>query len=418
MKVVVIGSGFGGLACALLLARQGCDVTVLERQEQPGGCLQSYRRGTCTFDTGLHYVGGLAEGQSLYSLFDELGLMQLPWHRLDADGFDRVTIGGETFVFAEGYGHFADTLAERFPHEREALRQYTDLLRDLPSMQDIGEVAAYDYLRQTFRDPLLIDVLAGTSMKTELRRESLPLFHFAHGLSSYVQSSWRLQGDGNIIVNTLIEGIRSCGGAIRCSTEVVELIEREGRISAARCADGSVCEGDVFVSDVHPTLTFQMVKQSTVLKRIFRHRFDMLANTVGMFTASLVLKPATLSYFNHNKYIYRRANVWDAPPEDGTVDRVMVSCRVPVGDAPLQVDLLTPMPWSLCQPWADTSVGRRGADYLQMKQRMAEACISLAEQQLPGLQAAVSTMYTYPIRGRQQFLYVVCCHVISSALFR
>ena len=57
--VVIIGSGFGGLVCAHLLSQTGRSVLVLERQVQPGGCIQSYRRHNNTFDTGLHYIGGL-----------------------------------------------------------------------------------------------------------------------------------------------------------------------------------------------------------------------------------------------------------------------------------------------------------------------------------------------------------------------
>lgn len=401
-RVVVIGSGFGGLACALLLAKAGREVLVLERQVQPGGCLQSYQRGRYSFDTGLHYVGGLAEGQPVHALFDELGLLSLPWHRLDADGFDRVTIGDETFCFAEGYDRFAETLAARFPHERQALHDYAELLRNLPAIQEIGEVAAYDYLTRTFSDPLLMNVLAGTALKMELRRESLPLFHFAHGLSSFVGSSWRLRGDGNSMVRALTDAIRAAGGTIVCQAEVEELVEREGRIVAARCANGEVYEGSQFVSDVHPAQTFDMVRESQVLKKLFRRRIGMLDNTWGMFTASLVLRPQTLRYFNHNKYVYRRANVWDEPPHDGSVDRVMVSARVPEdgSDDVTQIDLLTPMHWSLCQQWTETKVGRRGEDYLQLKQRMTEGCVALAERVIPGLgtmveQVVTSTPLTY-----------------------
>ena len=63
--VVIIGSGFGGLVCAHLLAKAGKRVLVLERQLQAGGCIQSYQRRGQAFDTGLHYVGGLGEGQKL-----------------------------------------------------------------------------------------------------------------------------------------------------------------------------------------------------------------------------------------------------------------------------------------------------------------------------------------------------------------
>ena len=70
--VVVIGSGFGGLACAHLLSMAGRSVLVLESHWQPGGCLQSYQRKGHTFDTGLHYVGGLREGETRLPLMARL----------------------------------------------------------------------------------------------------------------------------------------------------------------------------------------------------------------------------------------------------------------------------------------------------------------------------------------------------------
>ena len=81
-EVVVAGSGLGGLICAWLLAKDGRQVVVLERQAQPGGCIQSYPRKGLHLDTGLHYVGGLGEGQNLHRIFDHLGLMKLPWQHI------------------------------------------------------------------------------------------------------------------------------------------------------------------------------------------------------------------------------------------------------------------------------------------------------------------------------------------------
>jgi phytoene desaturase len=37
MRIIVIGSGFGGLAAAIRLQHQGHDVTIIEKRDKPGG---------------------------------------------------------------------------------------------------------------------------------------------------------------------------------------------------------------------------------------------------------------------------------------------------------------------------------------------------------------------------------------------
>ena len=393
--VVVIGSGLGGLVCGALLAREGKRVLVLERQAQPGGCMQSYQRDGLSFDTGFHYVGGLEEGQPLQAVFSHLGLMQLPWVRLDADGFDYVTIGHQTFPLAEGYDRFADTLGEYFPKEKEALGQYVNLLRHLPSIEEIGTVNAYDWLKSHFNDSLLINVLSGSAIKMELRRESLPLFTFAHGMSSYIGSSWRLRGGGHLIVNALVNDINRLGGKVVCHAEVNKLVEKDGRLVAVRSTKGNVYEGHVFISDVHPQVTFGWLDDSKLIKNTFRRRINAMENSFGMFTVSLVLKPGVLPYFNHNKYVYKKPNVWTFHEDVGGIGGVMVSCRVPeTGYDARQIDLLTPVSWKLFESWADTTVGRRGEIYEMLKNHLADECIRLAERVIPGLSDMVEKRYT------------------------
>ncbi|WP_195739010.1 phytoene desaturase family protein [Bacteroides cellulosilyticus] len=407
---VIIGSGLGGLECAHILSKAGMSVLLLERGTQAGGCLQSYRRHGLAFDTGFHYVGGLDEGQSLHSAFRHLGLLRLPWQRLD-NHFDQVTIGNQTFNFAQGYDAFVETLTVAFPAERDALNRYADMLKQCGEQQfdalnpqtgessvlsRFFETSAYQYLTETFHDPLLINVLCGTSLKMELRKESLPLFTFAHGNGSFIESSWRLKGDGSLIVNSLADGIRMHGGEIICNAEVQELVEKDGKLVHAVCSNGEIYEGTIFISNIHPAVTCNLVKQSSRMKKVYRSRITHLENTFGMFTVSLRIKPQTLRYFNWNQYIYKEPDVWAFHLKNNPVSGVLVSCRIPEDGSKYvqQVDLLTPMNWSECEQWSYTEVGRRGEDYKAMKKRVADECITLAERFIPGLRDRITGCYT------------------------
>lgn len=417
--IIIIGSGLGGLQCGYILAKHGRKVLILERQQQPGGCMQSYKRKGQQLDTGMHYVGGLGVGDCLYSSFKYLGLMDLPWQHLDPTGFDRVTIGGRDFRYAEGHEAFVETLAKDFPHQRKGLQRYASTMNEVgshlfDSIKPRNEVdffttslfgqSAYEYLKDCFTDDLLMNVLCGSSLKMELNKETLPLYNFAQANNSFVQGSYRLIGDGNMIVDHLIRDIESMGGEVICNAGVEELIERDGQIVAARCENGETYEGDIFISDAHPAVTCDLVKESTKMKKVYRNRIHRLENTYGMFTLTLVLKPGQLKYFNWNQYIYQKPNVWDYYNDEGPVSGILISCRVPEdgqmvngqvvsGDARI-LDILTPLPWNKIEAWENTTVGHRGQEYLEMKQRLAEECIVLAEQFIPGLHSMIEAQYT------------------------
>ncbi|MDR2773618.1 MAG: NAD(P)-binding protein, partial [Tannerella sp.] len=228
--VVIIGSGLGGLQCGYILSRHGLNVCVLEKNARAGGCMQTFRRGRHTFDTGFHYVGGLDDGQPLHTLFRYFGLMDLPWRRMDDDGFDEVRMNGKSCMFANGYERFADTLSAHFPHQRENIKRYAAFLHNVSANifnsfekkneDDLYETSlfaksAYDYLTSVTDDPLLRDVLSGTSLKMELHPQTLPLYTFAQINSSFIQSAWRLQGGGAQIAASLVGSIEENGGTVR-----------------------------------------------------------------------------------------------------------------------------------------------------------------------------------------------------------
>ena len=51
-KAIVIGAGFAGLSSATYLAKEGWDVTVIEKNEMPGGRARKFEANGFVFDMG------------------------------------------------------------------------------------------------------------------------------------------------------------------------------------------------------------------------------------------------------------------------------------------------------------------------------------------------------------------------------
>ena len=71
-KVVVLGAGISGLTIAYLLNKNGFDVNVLEKKDEPGGSIETKTEAGYLFDRGPN--SGLETHQLIGQLVEELGL--------------------------------------------------------------------------------------------------------------------------------------------------------------------------------------------------------------------------------------------------------------------------------------------------------------------------------------------------------
>ena len=70
-RVIIIGSGFGGLASALRLRAKGCDVTLLEKHPDLGGRARVFKKGSFIYDGGPTVITAPYLFEELFSLFNK-----------------------------------------------------------------------------------------------------------------------------------------------------------------------------------------------------------------------------------------------------------------------------------------------------------------------------------------------------------
>ena len=70
-KVIIIGSGFGGLAAALRLRAKGLDITLVEKQPDLGGRARVFKKGSFTYDGGPTVITAPYLFEELFSLFNK-----------------------------------------------------------------------------------------------------------------------------------------------------------------------------------------------------------------------------------------------------------------------------------------------------------------------------------------------------------
>jgi len=111
-NAVVIGAGFGGLAVAALLARQGMKVTVVEKNEMAGGKARVWKKDGFTFDMGPSWYLMPEVFENFFSLFgkkreDYYELIKLdPFYRVFFDQQEMVDITSDPVHNTEIFDHF------------------------------------------------------------------------------------------------------------------------------------------------------------------------------------------------------------------------------------------------------------------------------------------------------------------------
>ena len=417
--IVIIGSGLGGLASGTILAKEGYSVCILEKNKQIGGMLQIFVRDRVIFDTGVHYVGGLNEGQNLNQLFRYLGIMdKIKIRKMDENFVDGLIFNGDPvmYKYAQGYDNFIRTMMSYFPEEETAIRAFCDKIREIckqfplynlkagvySDTEDAYQTDTQAYLETLSTNKKLLNVLAGTNLLYAGQRDKTPLFVHALIVNHYIESSWKFVDGGSQIAKYLAKEITSRGGKILKHINIVKLKEEGGTIQYAEDENGQKFYAKTFISNVHPVKTLEMT-QSNVFRNAYKTRLKSLDSTVSVFYANVVLKKDTFKYLNSNIYCFAQEDPWCAInyteenwPQGWAMFYVASS---DISDYAEGVTIMSYMRIDEVRKWQNTfnTVSReheRGEEYETFKHEKAEKLFDAVEKNFPGFKASIKSYTT------------------------
>ena len=405
-KVIIIGSGLGGLTCGFILQKNGYDVTVLEQGHQIGGCLQCFSRQGVKFETGMHFIGSAAEGQTMNRLMNFLCLTDVELSPLDTKGYDTIALAGEIFRFPNGRDAFVEQMSSYFPKEKDNLKHYIDLVariasastlnsltseeRDLAMNTEYQTRSINEVLEGLFRDEMLRNVLVGNLPLYAAERDKTPFAQHAFIMDFYNQSAFRVVGGSDVIAHSLARSIKEMGGQVLTDKRACRIRCNETQATGVETADECFFPADYVVSTVHPARLLELL-DTKLIRPAFRSRLSNIPNTTGCFTLYVKFKENTMPYMNTNFYGYHSSSPWDSDQHDFLY---MHHCHRDKARFAKSGVVLSYMKMDEVARWQGTCVGHRGADYEAFKHEHAEQLIQDVERHHPGFTAAIDTYYT------------------------
>ncbi|NLN61159.1 MAG: NAD(P)/FAD-dependent oxidoreductase [Deltaproteobacteria bacterium] len=403
-KILVVGSGVGGLTAGILLTKLGYSVTIVEKNAVPGGLLRGYRRSGIDCPVGIHYLGSLAPGEPLRRLWDCLGVTEhVPLERMGLDGpIDRYVFDDFVFDLPEGLTAFEDSLRQSFPAEQRQIAAFIEEMRpvfesfarldmlttrgiqgSLDNFSPMGEYVAR--LNCSLR---LVSVLAVPTTLIGIPFHDCPRFYYYMILASYLLSSWRLVESTTVMTDRFIQQFQSLGGELLVGDAVDCVTVNAGAIKGLRLKSGRCLPADTVIAAIHPRNVLSMLPPKS-LRPEHEARITGLENTKGLLVVTLAV--------DDRYHAERPYNLYRLYPEaDGSLSRGSFH-QIRRSNQPetLLLTIMTTSGIDEWAPWLDTRTGQRGEEYEEAKWKRAGTLLADATDLFGSLQGMrVIDIYT------------------------
>jgi phytoene desaturase len=281
-RIVVIGSGFGGLAAAVRLAARGHDVTILEQRDQPGGRGYVYRQDGFTFDGGPTVITAPWMIDELFELAGQNPREHITM--VPVDPFYRIFFDDMQYFDYAGSSEGMEAEIRRLTGSDDQIAGYRQFVAMSEKIFDKGftELANVPFLRVTDMlkvAPALVRLqsyrtvysLVSTYVTDERLREVLTFHPLLVGGNPFQTTSiytlihflernwgvWFAMGGTGAIIDALVQLFKDLGGKIRYNVRVGQITTTGRRATGVILDDGTEIPAEIVVSNGDVASTYQ-----------------------------------------------------------------------------------------------------------------------------------------------------------------
>ncbi|MBA4389741.1 MAG: NAD(P)/FAD-dependent oxidoreductase [Syntrophus sp. (in: bacteria)] len=295
----VIGGGVSGMTSALILAKQGLSVALVEQSGQLAPTIRGFTKKGLFFDTGFHYTGGLGAGEPVDLFFRYLGLSDaLEKVAFREDAFDSFRCLEPPFVFRFpcGYDRIRERFYEVFPDECEAIDTYLSAVREqyhsVPYVNlDMSEVSAgfstvhgptlQEFLDRLTNNRLLKCIFSMHCFLYGVAPDEVSFANHANVAGSYYESVNGISGGGLKLTEIFEEQLEKAGVHVFRGQEVTGmLLSNDGAFCGLTLKDGTNVSAEGCISTIHPHRLLEIVPDS-VFRPAYVSRLNELEETAS-----------------------------------------------------------------------------------------------------------------------------------------
>lgn len=320
---IIVGAGVSGLTAALVLAKNGLHVALVERQNYIGPLLHRFKRSGVWCDPGFHYSGGLTQDGTLSVLFRYLGIDEgMESIPMPVDGFDIIVQNGREYHMPYGLDALKSYLSAQFPGSVQAVKKYVQKISEIFSTTgflnlELGfdafaddlysNQSLADFLREQGAEPNLIQLLGNHGLVLYgSDAEEVPLFVHASVMGSFYQSAHTLRGGADPILKGFKQALARENVELFLGETVREFkIDDHRRVQGVQLESGEDLISDTVISSLHPwTLAEKLPKDK--VRPAFISRLKGLENTFSPFIAFYKLDQIPQKIMESNYYVFQK----------------------------------------------------------------------------------------------------------------